>query len=530
MALGKQLDDRLGRIEEARTEQDARRKSKGADVRAAVLEAEDASAFKTAADGKRKAALESALCWLAEQLEEISLREQQAQKDLELRGRLLETVRKLEKKLEKCRETIRGQSSCLEILRSRRGENRKQMEALLLAPGMPWGDSYGNAMEMGDHDLLRTVTGAGQLLDLELAGLESGIAENRRNIKRKKHLDKEIPKLEEEMRREEEEAGRSELLLTRMDTERKLWKEQREDLEEILGEQTREEAEEKAGEIREKLRFLQKEREKAEQNFQRRREELTALQAAVQALEAQQSEEPLEAEEILERKRQWTEEKVRLSGKRAERYAAGKKNRDIYEAVCDRQQMMIAVEQEYVWVKALSDTANGTLTGKRKIELETFIQMTYFDRILRRANLRLMTMSSGQYELKRQEDGDGKREKAGLELNVIDHYNGTERSVKTLSGGESFQASLSLALGLSDEIQSCAGGIRLDAMFVDEGFGSLDEEALNQAVKALVGLTEGNRMVGIISHVAELKERIERKIVVTKLRSRDGVGSAVEVE
>ena len=530
MALGKQLDDRLGRIEETRTEQDTRRKSKGADVRAAVLEAEDASAFKTAADGKRKAALESALCWLAEQLEEISLREQQAQKDLELRGRLLETVRKLEKKLEKCRETIRGQSSCLEILRSRRGENRKQMEALLLAPGMPWGDSYGNAMEMGDHDLLRTVTGAGQLLDLELAGLESGIAENRRNIKRKKHLDKEIPKLEEEMRREEEEAGRSELLLTRMDTERKLWKEQREDLEEILGEQTREEAEEKAGEIREKLRFLQKEREKAEQNFQRRREELTALQAAVQALEAQQSEEPLEAEEILERKRQWTEEKARLSGKRAERYAAGKKNRDIYEAVCDRQQMMIAVEQEYVWVKALSDTANGTLTGKRKIELETFIQMTYFDRILRRANLRLMTMSSGQYELKRQEDGDGKREKAGLELNVIDHYNGTERSVKTLSGGESFQASLSLALGLSDEIQSCAGGIRLDAMFVDEGFGSLDEEALNQAVKALAGLTEGNRMVGIISHVAELKERIERKIVVTKLRSRDGVGSAVEVE
>lgn len=524
MALGKQMDDRLGRIKEARTEQDAGMKSKGADVRAAVLESDGM-------DGKRIAALESALCWLAEQLEEISLREQQVQKELELRGRLLEKVRKLEKKLEKCRETIRGQSSRLEILQSRRGENRKQMEGLLLAPGMPWGDSYGNAAEMGDSELLQTVTGAGQLLDLELADLEGGIAENQRNLKRKKHLDREIPKLEEEMRREEEEAGRTELLLTRMDTERKLWKEQRDELAEILGEQTREEAEEKAGELREKLHFLQKERERAEENFRKCREELTALQAAVQALEGQlQSGEPLAAEEILERKQHWTEEKARLSGKRAERYAAGKKNRDIYEAVCDRQQTMIAVEQEYVWVKALSDTANGTLTGKRKIELETFIQMTYFDRILRRANLRLMTMSSGQYELKRQEDGDSKREKAGLELNVIDHYNGTERSVKTLSGGESFQASLSLALGLSDEIQSCAGGIRLDAMFVDEGFGSLDEEALNQAVKALAGLTEGNRMVGIISHVAELKERIERKIVVTKLRSRDGVGSAVEVD
>ena len=139
-------------------------------------------------------------------------------------------------------------------------------------------------------------------------------------------------------------------------------------------------------------------------------------------------------------------------------------------------------------------------------------------------------MSRGQYELKRQEDGEGRREKAGLELNVIDHYNRTERSVKTLSGGESFQASLALALGLSDEIQSSAGGIRLDVMFVDEGFGSLDEESLNQAMKALEGLTEGSRMVGIISHVAELKERIDKKIVVTKNRGRDGIGSRVAIE
>ena len=180
-------------------------------------------------------------------------------------------------------------------------------------------------------------------------------------------------------------------------------------------------------------------------------------------------------------------------------------------------------------MKALADTAGGTLSGKPKIEFETYVQTAFFDRILRRANLRLMTMSSGQYELKRQEDGESKKEKAGLELNVIDHYNGTERSVKTLSGGESFQASLSLALGLSDEIQSCAGGIRLDTMFVDEGFGSLDEEALQAAMRALQGLAEGDRLVGIISHVSELKERIESKIVVTKCRNRDGVGSRVKV-
>ena len=102
---------------------------------------------------------------------------------------------------------------------------------------------------------------------------------------------------------------------------------------------------------------------------------------------------------------------------------------------------------------------------------------------------------------------------------MIDHYNGTERSVRTLSGGESFKASLSLALGLSDEIQSSAGGIRLDTMFVDEGFGSLDEESLQQAIRALSELTENSRLVGIMSHVAELKERIDRQIVVTKERS-----------
>ena len=155
---------------------------------------------------------------------------------------------------------------------------------------------------------------------------------------------------------------------------------------------------------------------------------------------------------------------------------------------------------------------------------------SYFDRILRRANLRLMTMSGGQYELKREEGGEDHRGKAGLELCVTDHYNATERSVKTLSGGETFEASLSLALGLSDEIQSYAGGIRMDSMFVDEGFGSLDEQALSQAMRALAQLTEGNRLVGVISHVAELKEQIEKKIVVTKRRGKDGASSIAEVE
>ena len=177
------------------------------------------------------------------------------------------------------------------------------------------------------------------------------------------------------------------------------------------------------------------------------------------------------------------------------------------------------LESRYAWMKALSDTANGNITGKDKIMLETYVQMGYFDRILGRANVHLMKMSGGKYDLKRRKTQDSLRGQIGLDLDVIDHYNGTVRSVRSLSGGESFIASLSLALGMSEEVQSSSGGVRLDTMFVDEGFGSLDDETLQQAMGALRSLTESNRLVGIISHVGELKSRIDRQILVTKDRS-----------
>ena len=185
-----------------------------------------------------------------------------------------------------------------------------------------------------------------------------------------------------------------------------------------------------------------------------------------------------------------------------------------------------ALEKKYAWVRALSDTANGNLTGREKLMLETYIQTSFFDRIIARANARFLVMSGGQYELKRRRTAENNKSQSGLDLDVIDHYNGTERSVKTLSGGESFKASLSLALGLSDEIQSSAGGVRLDTMFVDEGFGSLDDESVDQAMRALSDLTEGDRLVGIISHVAELKSRIDKQIIVTKKRQG---GSSAEI-
>lgn len=201
-------------------------------------------------------------------------------------------------------------------------------------------------------------------------------------------------------------------------------------------------------------------------------------------------------------------------------------NQSASEKITQQKTKMEAVETQWKWMSALSDTVNGAVAGRDKIMLETYVQMTFFDRIIRRANVRLMVMTGGQYELVRRKDAQNQKSQSGLELNVIDHYNGSERSVRTLSGGESFKASLSLALGMSDEVQSSSGGIQIDSMFVDEGFGSLDDESLDQAITALHDLTEGNRLVGIISHVSELKERIEKQIVVRKEKSG---GSRVEI-
>lgn len=185
-----------------------------------------------------------------------------------------------------------------------------------------------------------------------------------------------------------------------------------------------------------------------------------------------------------------------------------------------------AVEQKLSWVSALSDTANGKLVGKERIQLETYVQMRYFERIIRFANLRLMKMTEGRYAFQRRTETGG-RSQSGLELDIIDYNNASVRDVRTLSGGESFMAALSLALGVSDEIRHSASGIHLETMFIDEGFGTLDENALHQALRMLADLSQGDCLIGIISHVVELRRSIDCQIVVSK--QREG-GSCVKIQ
>jgi exonuclease SbcC len=172
----------------------------------------------------------------------------------------------------------------------------------------------------------------------------------------------------------------------------------------------------------------------------------------------------------------------------------------------------------------LSDLLSGKTTGKNKTSFETYVQMSGFDGIIRAANRRLLPMSGGQYQLYRHEDPNAKGNIA-LNLDILDHYTGKKRPVSSLSGGESFMASLSLALGLSDMVSANAGGIRVDTLFIDEGFGTLDEKSLLDAIAMLQELSNSNKLIGIISHREELKEEISKKIQIHKTNK----GSSLEI-
>lgn len=371
------------------------------------------------------------------------------------------------------------------------------------------------------------IAGALEAVEEDLARLAEQDRTLREKLERKQALEGQIPQAEQSLRALAEAAARLREELAGAQSRRAEMEEQIRLRRRHLPFPERSQAEQEITALRREREALGAALARAQEEDARHKQALAAADAAIGELGQLLESAPEVDQEVLRQRR------LELTARRGEAgeeqkavHARLAANRTALRNVRERAADLEKLERRYTWMRALSNTVNGNLPGKEKVALETYIQMTFFDRILRRANLRLLVMSGGQYELKRRREAGDNRGQSGLELDVIDHYNGSERSVKSLSGGESFKASLSLALGLSDEVQSAAGGIRLETMFVDEGFGSLDEESLDQALRALTGLAEGNRLVGIISHVAELKDRIERQIVVTKDRAG---GSRVEI-
>lgn len=274
----------------------------------------------------------------------------------------------------------------------------------------------------------------------------------------------------------------------------------------------------------EKSRRLPERQRQMEETLQSYREETKSLKALVKQLcQGKDGQELTELAPLQEQRIRLEEKKQLLFSSQKSRSISLDAMMRTRSSLKEKLEELAKISEEYGYVKDLDNVAGGM--NPKKLVFEQYVLAGYFEEILRAANLRLLRMTGGRYEMSRPEQvGDG-RSRDNLEIQVLDYYTGKLRSVKTLSGGESFKASLSLALGMSDVIQAFHGGIRVDTLFIDEGFGSLDGESLDQACETLQTLVEKDRLVGIISHVPELRERIDSQLIVHKTSS----GSTVRV-
>lgn len=354
----------------------------------------------------------------------------------------------------------------------------------------------------------------------EINKLKNDIAIENTKIERKNELENIIDQNEKELKKTENEISNLKTILASLSSKLEEKNNQLSNLKKTIRYENKAVAEEKVRIAESKIKKLKEDYDNAQKKLQASEKNLSGYKSSVEELKKQISSDfKLDKKEELNKKTELEEKKKEYQYTFNTLNVRAETNNKTLKKILGKKGNLEELEKHYAWMSALSETANGTITGKEKIKLETYIQMTYFDRIIERANRRLLTMSDNQYELIRREVAENNRSQSGLDLDVNDHYIGQVRNVKTLSGGESFQAALSLALGLSEEIQASSGGVKLDTMFVDEGFASLDPDSLNQAISALSGLADGNRLVGIISHVESLKTRIDKQIVVTKEKS-----------
>ena len=353
-----------------------------------------------------------------------------------------------------------------------------------------------------------------QIAETQIGKLNAQIETAKQNIRRKENLDKQIPKTEDALRAAQDTRNKADKQIGMLQTQQHALAARIAELRQVLTCKNKASAEQEISVLETRADALEQALTDAQTKEKSSLNTLTATRAAIRQLREQLKTgvdadlDKLSAKLHIQRGQKLDEQRQSVHTRLAV-------NGRAHDKIIKQRDTLDALEQKFTWMDVLARTAAGTLSGKAKIDLETYVQATYFDHILSRANLRLQKMSGGQYDLKRRRNADNKQRRSGLDLDIVDHINATERSVNTLSGGEAFLASLALALGLSDEVQMSTG-IHLDTLFVDEGFGSLDSSALSKAYQTLAGLTEGNRLVGIISHVSELKERIDRQIVVSK--------------
>lgn len=433
-----------------------------------------------------------------------------------------EEVERLQKQADKMNAMVRDKSIEAAKLKSNI-ENKKKSVVSRYMNIMTKSNEYGDAQKNTDISsyvqIEKLVSGELAEVKRELINKDNKMGELQRDIAHLEEIADYIPKLKDEI--EELNSVIEKLTNTQNDITQKVTiaETNYNAIKEKLEYASKREALTEIRNLTIKCTDIKKSIEDAEDKYQSIRENINVLSGKIEQLKNKLKDRNIDEEAVGKLYAERDEIKSSadvLERDRKEVLARVSVNREC-ESLLEKNRLQLnKVEKEYGWKKMLRDTVKGTIVGRAKITLEVYVQLAYFDRVLERANIRFEEMTLGQYTMKRSEDAENLRSRTGLDISVIDHFNGSERSVRTLSGGECFKASLCLALGMADEVSANSGGIVLDSLFVDEGFGSLDEESLQQAMKVLDELTEGNRQIGIISHVNELKNRIDRQIYVEK--------------
>ena len=413
---------------------------------------------------------------------------------------------------EQCHLAFVAQGEKTQAAKNRCEEQWKRCVEALKAQEQDVTDAIGQMPDTGQIEALLKQTGK-----LEAEAHEKAEAARKEDLariqlqKQAEEQKEQLAALAAEVETERKAETSLELAWLEKQKERAVWQE-------TLVYADKKEAEDVKNSLEARLKALQEAETLAQQAYHEWEKTCSLLRGTIAAGEKALKEGKEEDPEAL---REALEEKSGLQKAAEKRLAELHSENGVNEAVLTELKKYAAqrkdMEQEAAVLETLSKTANGRLGGMAKLDLETYVQRQYFRQIIAQANRRLVVMSQGQFVLKlKDSESAGKSKNEGLDLSVYSLVTDTVRDVKTLSGGEAFMAALSMALGLSDIVQRTAGAVYLDMMFIDEGFGSLDDGAREQAIRVLRDLAGENGVVGIISHVAELKDGIEKKLIVKK--------------
>lgn len=371
--------------------------------------------------------------------------------------------------------------------------------------------------EFNQDDALNIVLAKISEKSSQVCVLKNKIEDENKKLSRKKALEKIIPELEQKIFQCEKSISEGSQQIASLNTKNDFTHKTLEEKKSKLKYKTLEDAKTRLAELETQILNIEKNIQRAQTNLNECENFIAGLMGTKKTLQQQISLiENCDVQKLLQQQSDLRNKKIELNEERDKVSGRKEKNKSSITRLENIFPELKKAQSHYDMIHSLYKVVSGNIAGQTKLSLETYVQMIFFDNIIRRANLRLKIMTDGKYELRRRQEFTDKRSSLGLELNVKDFYTGRERFVESLSGGEQFQASLALALGLADEIQNSAGGIKLDTMFIDEGFGTLDSDTLNKAMKALEDLSKSNKLIGIISHVNELEDRIQNKIRVSK--------------